>query len=155
MANGRNQVYNMKMNKQNKLEINLLIYAKNQARLWELRDFFYEIQEKTECKLNLFLTYNLQTVFDMFFHISGGVDLFISDEILSKAYEEALQRKINKFAPMCRRIIRKINGYIYVYNIEEGLRIMEHWGNEEVCFENRVYDLLKRFIYKEARKGNK
>lgn len=136
------------MKNQNRVEINLLIYIKDKERLWELRDFFYDIQEKLECKLNLLLTCNLQTAFNMFVHITGGVDIFISDEIIPKECEEALQRQMKTFSPVSRSITKKINGYSHIFNFDDGWKIIEHWQNEEISFESRLHDLIKRLTTK-------
>ncbi len=140
---------NLKTNNQNKVEISILIYAKDKEKLWELRNFFYDIQEKLECKLDLSLTCNLQTAFNMFVHVLGGADVFISDEIIPKECEETLQRQIKTYSPMCRSITKKFNGYSYVFNFDDGLKIIEHWQNEDISFENRLQDLIKRLITKE------
>ena len=140
---------NLKTNNKNKVEISILIYTKDKEKLWELRNFFYDIQEKLQCKLNLSLTCNLQTAFNMFVYVVGGADVFISDEIIPKECEETLQRQIKSYSPMCRSITKKIDGYSYVFNFVDGLKIIEHWKNEDISFENRLYDLINRLINKE------
>lgn len=141
------------MDNQNRVEINLLIYTKDKGRLWELRNFFHDVQEKLECKLSLSLTCNLETAFNMFVHVTGGVDIFISDEIIPKECEEALQRQMKTFSPMCRSITKKIDGYSHVFNFDDGLKIIEYWQNEDISFESRLHDLINRLITKEVNKN--
>ena len=33
------------------------------------------------------------------------------------------------------------------FNFDDSLKIIEHWQNEDISFENRLHDLVKRLIY--------
>lgn len=141
----------MKKNNRNKLEISLLIYTADRNRLWQFRNLCYEIQEITSCKLNISLTCSLQTAYDMLLYISGGVDLFINDEILTKECEEILYRRIKTLCPACRVIARGQNGYTHTFYVGKGLKIIEHWKDEEIVFADNLHKLIERLVKQEEK----
>lgn len=134
----------VKKGKEKIIEINVMIYSKNLKILWEYRNVFYQLMEELDCKMNLTLTGNLQTAYNMFSSVIGEVDIFISDYFLNYKQKCILEEIIQKHAPKCHMIFKNGAGYIHFYQCNPRMKCIEHWNIGDGNFAKRVSCVISR-----------
>lgn len=80
------------------IEINVLVLAEGNERLWSYRDLFYGIREKKPYRIEVTLTKFLSTFVNVASFLQGGVDLFCfmkqtEDEVLNILQELAKEQE--------------------------------------------------------------
>lgn len=134
----------VKRGKEKIREINVLLYSQNSKILWEYRNVGYRLMEELECKINLTLTGNLQTSYNMFSIVIGEVDIFISDHFLNYKQRCILEEKIQEYAPKCHMIFRNRAGYIHFYQCNPRMKCIEHWNIGDGNFAKKVSYIISR-----------
>lgn len=122
------------------IEFNVLVYAKDQKKLWEYREMFCRINEKIPWKIEITLANRMETVWNIITMLSEKIDIFISDV----PFEEELIEDFDlKFWDESHHIIfKKDNEYIDIYRINSNLRCIEHWLSNRENLEKRMFHAI-------------
>ena len=141
----------MYIEQKNGLEVinaTVLVFAKDMKRLWRYRDICYDINQNSRFKINVILTAELQTVFDMFIQVSKGVDLFISDHKIPDKLVKDIEKKMYKLSPTSRSITNANGNFHQTYQIAEHMKCIEHMQIKENTFIVDFTDNVIRILEK-------
>ncbi|RHR25846.1 hypothetical protein DWX43_17125 [Clostridium sp. AF19-22AC] len=126
-------------------EINVIVYADNDSRLWDYRNLFFKIREQKEYLLQVTLTKYFSTLREVSDFVSGGVDLVyitvpVSEEILFISQEVARRQKAAGLA------IYEADGILWEY-YQDGIRSEQrHLSIKDEQELYRVTDSLCDYI---------
>lgn len=130
------------------VNVTVLVFAKDMKRLWRYRDICYDINQNSIFKINVILTAEIQTVFDMFIQVSKGVDLFISDHKIPDKLVKDIERKMYKLSPTSRSITNVNGNFHQTYRIAEHMKCIEHMQIKEDTFIADFTDNVIRILEK-------
>lgn len=126
-------------------ELNVLIYAKDQVKLWEYREICYRIKERLLCEMHITLTNKIETVWSMITLLSGEIDIVLSDITFDKGLVKELDLKLRSYGSEEYHIImKKQNGYIDIRRINKNMTCIEHWENKRDELEDKVFCLISK-----------
>ena len=106
-----------------------------------------EIMHEDHCKLRLTLTGRLSTVYNVTPFIQGGVDIFISDHPLSKAWIKAYENHTKESFDGLYSIIKGKDGYVYSHQMNKSLRCIEYWGDTEQHVKSGIHKIISKLIH--------
>lgn len=117
------------------IEINVIVFAEENERLWSYRDMFYEIREKKPYRIEVTLTKFLSTFVNVASFLQGGVDLFCFMKQTDGEVLDRLRALAKEQERACLALYEK--GYLFweYYQEKERIgaeRLVVHDG-EELC----------------------
>lgn len=130
------------------INVTVLVFAKDMKRLWRYRDICYDINQNSIFKINVILTAEIQTVFDMFIQVSKGVDLFISDHKIPDKLVKDIEKKMYKLSPTSRSITNANGNFHQTYRIADHMKCIEHMQIKEDTFIADFTDNVIRILEK-------